>query len=292
MLNVKNALRRIVPSSSITLHRLSDEQLKCQYMNRVLSDSQSLYMSCMANEIVQKHREAFSQYKDYYLGKEVVIVGAGPSLSYYHEKISNAIHIGVNGTYRIIDLDYLFFQDFENEGHGGVFDVDEIKKLKCKKFVGRYVEKRPDIMQAPEYIDRYVGAQSYYVSDYHKNSDFDNTYIDYGIPLDICHFPLVDNASSVFAAIHFALWTHPSRIYIVGCDCSYSMGQHFDDSTGKKFSVNLVKRNWNIMKKHIDTYYPDIEVISINPIGLIGLFNDRYTDGFVKAQILPPKMNE
>jgi hypothetical protein len=37
-------------------------------------------------------------------------------------------------------------------------------------------------------------------------------------------------------------------------------------------------RGWNEFKKFASIYYPKTEIISINPIGLKGLFKDIYTD--------------
>ena len=35
------------------------------------------------------------------------------------------------------------------------------------------------------------------------------------------------------------------------------------------------------MKKFAEVYYPETEIISVNPIGLKGLFRDVYTESFL-----------
>lgn len=36
-------------------------------------------------------------------------------------------------------------------------------------------------------------------------------------------------------------------------------------------------RSWKFLKTFVDDYYPDIKIISVNPVGLKGLFEDMYT---------------
>lgn len=232
------------------------------------AEGNTLYLACMANIIKDSQTRAFLEYHNIYEGKEVVVVGAGPTLNYY-EPIPNAIHIGVNGTYKKVNLDYLFLQDFDGEGEGKAYSIEEIKLLTCKKFVGRYIKKAYlDSAYVPEFVEKYIGASTYYVYDYLPDSDYDNCFIDYNMPTNICFFPLVDNASTIFSALCFALWTHPSKIYLVGCDCSFSKGQRFDQSKGRYGDISLVYRNWEKMIYHIKLFYRDVEIVSINPVGL------------------------
>ncbi|MBO6281213.1 MAG: hypothetical protein J6N49_01640 [Alphaproteobacteria bacterium] len=80
----------------------------------------------------------------------------------------------------------------------------------------------------------------------------------------------------VLPALQFALWTHPKRIYLVGCDTTTS--GYFDN---KKINGNFLVPN-ELVKKYSEfanfaqQYYPDVEIISINPVGLKGIFNDEY----------------
>lgn len=282
---IKNFLKRFVPASSRTINGRLDclekriEEIK-RLNGRKGNDANELnlfYLMCKANEIQKVHHNTFSHYQGIHKEQEIVVVGAGPTLKYY-SPIKNVIHIGVNGVYRCnkIELDYLFVQDFEGEGENGVFWVEEIKTLRCEKFVGQYIKKVPTNMIASDYIAEYIGAKTYYVQDY-MHGGIDN----YRIPKNIEFYPVVDNGSTIFAAMQFALYAHPKKIYIVGCDCSYLLGQHFDCSKGAPMHFEMVYANWKRMKEHIETYFPDIEVISINPIGLKGIFKDVYSQSFL-----------
>lgn len=238
-------------------------------------ESNLLFMMCMANSVKDVHAASFSKYRESNLGKTITIVGAGPSLKYYTPD-KESLHIGVNGTYRKMNLDYLFLQDFE--GESDTFNLDEIKELNCHKFVGRYIKRVLSElhMMAPVYIEKYIGAESYFVYDYFGR------YIDYLPRPELEHFPLIDNSSSIFAAMQFALYTHPQKIRIVGCDCSNLGGQHFDGSGGAPLQLDTVAKNWIRMKEYMDVYYPDVNVESVNPIGLRGLFEDVYSEEFIR----------
>ncbi len=296
MSRFKEMVRKIAPASSKAVHRRFDLiEEKINELQKEISpvitqnstslnlqsESDMLYLMCKANEVMDIHKNTFSEYKNKFVGKKVVLVGSGPTLNFY-KPISDAIHIGVNGSYKKqgLHLDYLFIQDFDGEGKNRVFDVDEIKELDCKKFVGRYIKCIANKnMHATEKVISYIGAKSYFVYDYYPGR------IKYDIPINMEYYPVTDNGSTVFTALHFALYGHPAEIYVVGCDCSYGNGMHFFSGEGLPMTIDLVKKNWEIMKNHISIFYDDIKVISVNPIGLKGLFEDFYTEQFLESNM-------
>ena len=95
------------------------------------------------------------------------------------------------------------------------------------------------------------------------------------IPLDISISPFLVYYSVIFPAIQFALWTHPRRIYIAGCDCAMN-GYSKEIVVDKKqhLAVDGVKAGWQNIAEFAQGFYPDVEIISINPVGLKGLFHD------------------
>ena len=294
MSRFKEMVRKIAPASSKAVHRRFDlieeriNELQKEISPIITpnsialnlqSESDMLYLMCKANEVMDIHKNTFSEYKNKFVGKKVVLVGSGPTLNFY-KPISDAIHIGVNGSYKKqgLHLDYLFIQDFDGEGKNRVFDVDEIKELDCKKFVGRYIKCITNKnMHAEERVIKYIGAKGYFIYDYYPG------WIKYDIPVNIEYYPIVDNSSTIFSTLSFALYGHPDEIYIVGCDCSYGNGIHFSPGDGLPMMMDLVKKNWETMKNHISTFYDDIKVISVNPIGLKGLFEDFYTKEFLES---------
>lgn len=91
--------------------------------------------------------------------------------------------------------------------------------------------------------------------------------------------------------MQFILFTNPKRVYIVGIDCtSAAGGTHFIGVARKcrdrgEDVQGLDKKHhddWIKLKTFVETYYPNTEIISVNPVGLKGLFRDVYTDSFAK----------
>lgn len=271
---IKLFLKRFLPPSSKTVNARLDA------IERKINQMSLFYLMCKANEIRETHIDTFLPYKGIHQGQEVVVVGAGPTLNYY-KPIEGAIHIGVNGTYHCknINLDYYFIQDFAAVQVHGTVSLSELKELNCKKFVGQYIKKVGNAkMIAPQYIADYIGAKNYYVQDYLPG------YVGNRFPLNIEFYPIIDNLSTIFAAIQFALYTHPKKIFIVGCDCSDLLGQHFDGTDGVPMYFDRVYKNWLLMKDHISAFYPDIEVVSVNPVGLVNLFEDMYTPEYLSIK--------
>lgn len=222
------------------------------------------------------HKETFSPYKNIFLNMDVVLVASGPTAKFY-SPIEGAIHVGVNNACLLdnVELDYLFCQDFymDDEKRKAIINY---RKGECKKFFGRIPENRMRECRknkATQHVRRCTkkfiieaDALEYYVYDLYRNN----------IAIDIENEPL--HAGSVaFSALQFILHTHPSKIYIVGCDCSSG----FFYKSDIKFNNNGLIRYWKEFKQYIDEFYPDIEVVSINPVGLKGLFIDEYTDNYL-----------
>lgn len=123
----------------------------------VLKNEVTLMTSNVSNEIeklqylflpaLKKHNETFAKYKNYYNDKDIVVVGSGPTLHSY-KMLNNAIHIGVNHTFTMpnLELDYLFIQDNlstnDTENPEIQHFANVYRKDLCKKFYGIHTEKR------------------------------------------------------------------------------------------------------------------------------------------------------
>ena len=211
------------------------------------------------------NQNAFSEYRNLFNGKDVAVIGAGPSLNKY-KTIEGVINIGTNKVHqnKNIKLDFLFRQDFKN------FD-EEIFDCDVKKFIGNYYDWKLD-MCPQSVFNKLTNAQKFMIDNYSDN-----------IPVDIDHFPLWHGGSVIYSAMQFALWTNPKRIYLVGCDSAGQVDSlhwnHFDDSNADSHNIVPIEalvENWKKIALFAKTMYPDTEIISINPVGLKGLFNDIY----------------
>jgi len=239
-------------------------------------------------EIIAANTAAFAEYENAFEGRDAVLLGSGPSLNKY-KPIDGAIHIGVNKVYQFekVKLDFLFAYDFhptgallQMDGETGYQDyIDGLKKIDCKKFIGNYLHET--VMQLPERYFKEINATKY----------FGRGGLTYRIYRDIKYHPLHTFASIIFNAMHFALFCHPRRIFIVGCDgLKPNSIEHFYQHKGKytgselppgytandmisdTFRIN--RAGWERFKQFAEIHYPDVEIISINPGYLKGLFKD------------------
>lgn len=153
---------------------------------------------------------------------------------------------------------------------------DGFSKIRENVFVGRYpaLHKYP-WQNLPE---------SFYADEKIFRPYFVNVQRDQTLYKDICCHGLADMGSVSFPAIHFALFTYPKEIYLVGCDTSRT--RHFYDDPKKvpadksMFNTAKMKVGYARMKMFAKQFYPDTEIISLNPVGLKGLFRDIYTDDY------------
>ena len=222
--------------------------------------------------VYHNHMAVFSPYKACYTGKEIAIIATGPSLNHY-KQIPNTINIGVNKAFLKHDLrlQYIFMQDYGAIKPYIEKITSELYK-DIKKFYGiisypRYgcnFKKDKEIIISESIIIRHAAEKFFLYSKYplhpiQFNTDIDKTWF-------------ADGGSVIFSAMQFSLFTNPRRIYLVGCDCSNG---YFDQTSDKKIKINkTLYKSWQELKKFADIYYPETEIISVNPVGLKGLFKD------------------
>ncbi|MEA4924883.1 MAG: hypothetical protein VB084_06165 [Syntrophomonadaceae bacterium] len=290
MSEVLKFLKRFIPPSSNTVNSRLDyiEQLigRIDYAGNPIPvnhaiNAEALYYSCWSNLIRDTHKESFGPFKGANKGCEVVIVGTGPTLNYYNP-IEKVVHIGINSSYKKenLKLDYLFLQDF---AAGRIYDVEEIRSLTCIKFFGKHCSKPNFYTMAdiPEHVIEEMEARKYFVN--HIYGPAGNT----PIMVDLEYFPVMDCWTTAFSALEFAFYTHPQTIYFVGLDTSVKLGGHYDDSSilvkaqAQRFAESV--KGYKKVKQFADSNYPDIKIVSVNPVGLKGIFEDIYTESFLDA---------
>lgn len=210
--------------------------------------------------VARLHKEVFSKYKNCFQDREMVLMASGPSVKKYI-RIENAIHVGVNRSFlnEQIPLDFLFIQDKRAFANG----KEAILKYKGNdvvKFFGILNEKFQDWI-IPESWALQCHALRYYT-----DNGFSSRFA-----YDITSQRLGDFSSVVFSALQFMLFCNPHRIYLVGCDCSNE--PYFYDPNQKTDLIpsrNIA--NFQRFKEFATVYYPDTEIISVNPVGLKGMF--------------------
>lgn len=256
---IKNILKKINPIEYFLskINEIHYDTFNRQYLEQINIELAKFY-----------HSKAFKDYKNYNLGKDVVLVASGPSVKDLDYSIfpQNAVYVGVNKSFLIenILLDFLFVNDW----HKDQDIIDNYKGNDCKKFYSLLPYRHlynPNLHTIPE-INLLNANASRFVLD-----EVVNRKIAYNIEVE----PIGDFQSTTFSALQFIFYTNPKKIYLVGCDCSNN--GHFYSDPCRDILCNTLIGNWKRFKHFADIYYPNIEIISVNPVGLKGLFSDLYT---------------
>ena len=215
------------------------------------------------------NEETFKKYKNCNAGKNIAIIATGPSLNQY-KPLKDVLNLGVNKSIlrEDIDFDYVFMQDYIAV-KDYINDLGDERFKNTKKFFG--------IMQdytyngdatIPESVSIRLNAERYCI--FHQWSFFNEIF-----PRDIAYAPLATANNIGGSAIQFALYTNPKKIYLVGMDCSCG---HFDVKKKEDVDLSYTIKTWEKIKRFAEIYYPDTEIISVNPVGLKGIFSDLYQE--------------
>jgi len=241
-----------------------------------LPDNLMRQMVEMSMSTLSLHQQTFTEFKGCCTGRDVVVVASGPSLERF-KPIDGAVYIGVNKAFRAknLKLDYLFAHDFSGL-HDAIDGMNEYRRGECVKFYGmvRECDDRWGVL-FPESAVIKAAARRYRTKWWKAEDD---VLFQERFALDLSRELLATFKSVVFHALQFALWTNPRRIYLVGCDCSGT--KHFsangEMASGRDFS-DLVAR-YAEFRKFAEVNYPETEIVSVNPVGLKGIFTDLYQD--------------
>ena len=222
------------------------------------------------------HEKTFAPFKNRFAGKEVAVIACGPSVNDY-KPIPGVVNIGMNRAYKDkrLQLDYIFLQDATTWSREEMQELNSYRPGECVKFYGVSCERlhndfTPWIVPESDAIK--ANALRYRTSNVELVIGNEAVF-----PLDISTQPLADFESVAFSALQFALWTNPKRIYLVGCDCS-SNGHFYEKPGTHSVIASRVADGYAALKRFAAAFYPDTEIVSVNPVGLKGLFVDIYQD--------------
>lgn len=225
------------------------------------------------------HQKTFPQFKNYCAGKKLVVCGAGPTLKKY-QPIEGAVHIALNRSflYDKVDFDFIFAQDWD-----GIKMIKQelidyrpkecVKLLGCSQVLGS--------KSIPEPFITACSALKFNIDAYIYNNGFKSQFVK---DIEYCCLGGMPNVG--LSVMQFALYMNPAELYIVGCDMS---GAHFANGNNNKQQVAEEKKiiekewkerhdrlllKWQELKRFASIYYPDTKIISVNPVGLRGIFED------------------
>lgn len=225
----------------------------------------------------EQHRKVFPQFRNKHLGQDIVILACGPSLNDY-QPIPGAIKIAVNRTIlsdKYQDCEYWFMQDFGNSTREEKNRYIAYQGNNCIKFIGMAnpVDTRWGYdPHAPSELDIVRANALKYYHDYNTGIKGWQSEFAY----DLSTMPLANCGTIVFSALQFALWTNPRRIYLVGCDCTAN-GHFYNETEATGLPPNdAMRASYQHIRDFAKSYYPDTEIISVNPVGLKGVFRDLF----------------
>lgn len=242
---------------------------------RVKNDlsNEALLLDLKTQIMASKVNYNLIKYKNCNEGKDVIIIGGGATLKYYQNVHSSGkkVFVGINRAYKMSEIafDYLFSQDMLS-GIDESYNFINYRPESCKKFIGH--------ITVPNTTFRYrinlyaqVKNQELYILDNKRMGE---------IPLNITLEPFADLCGTVFSVLQFILYTNPKRIYLYGFDCNRSHSFEFNEGNmGYKYQYP----SWLKFKDYIDKNTYNVEIISVNPVGLKGLFKDVYTQSYVQS---------
>lgn len=257
-------------------------------------NSNFYYLQKTNIQAAAQHPRTFNGYQNKYNGQKIALIACGPTLKYYSQ-IPDTVHIGVNRSFlhkNITALDYLFIQDRLEH------DMELANKYlpdKCQKFYGviperRYSKVKNKIIKISNQDIVEANAKIYILEDSVRRNWANNLEIE----------PIGDWLGCVFSALQFAMYTNPEVIYLVGCDCS-AKGHFYKEKPSIFKNKNLTNleyqlKPWQHFKEIATKMYPHTKIISVNPVGLKGMFQEVYTQSYInahpeqcrnKAEILP-----
>ena len=246
--------------------------------------------------------QIFKKYKDIHKGEKAVLVAGGPSLEKF-VPLEDVIYVGVNhiGKHRLfrqkygslipgnIELDYYFFGDRDRY-------MSKDFKVVRQKFGSCIVdgEEHPAHLTKKEVES--LGGEGFEQSNLcGRGNDFGLRFEpvpfqaywmlpDHGFPDDISESPCYGH-NACMPALQFLIYAGVSEIYLVGADCdggpSFGVGGDSSgglgpDFFGKERDYNEMLPDWNNFKIYLSKEKPNVKIISINPVGLKGYFEEIY----------------
>jgi len=189
--------------------------------------------------------------KDVHKGETAFLIGGGKTTPIFDEVVDNydGVFIGVNQAYSLPNtgkkLDYLFIETIITPDI--IEALDQMMIFHCSKLKINHPNAytyREDIYEV--FRRCHAGARSFG-----------------GV------------STSAFHAFFFAVYIGCSKIYLVGTDCNKT------SFYGNPNDYSICKPGWEDIKLRLTAHYPNIEIISINPVGLKNVFPYEHTSNMI-----------
>ena len=247
-------------------------------INEIVRRLDNIYYNMQVLSQVPVVHKYFTKYKNCNFDKDVILIAGGPTVRYFDYKKSRAVKCGVNGIISLIDdLDYLFIEDTFIHDKNLNDEIDLYVGNNCQKFYGLLPQRRIEHLRRRGVTDivkpinvHRACANVFLLEDVFRSK--------WAVNLEVEAFG--DFAGAALSALQFIVYTHPRRIFLVGNDCSDG-GLAYRSERPMAVDHTCKIRNYHSFRNFVRSVYPEIEIISINPVGLRGMFRDVYTESYL-----------
>jgi hypothetical protein len=215
----------------------------------------------------------FKGYKDLHEDTQGTLLCPGRSLDKI-KSVTEGVTVGVNDLIYPMrfNLDYYFLQDKNRLRNPNGYTY-------CKEIYDKYRPK----------LGKFYGTKSdgsYHDNGFSRQDCIDGEAQEYETgDIGECRFtddiendPLGDGFTVAFQAMQFLLYIGCNPIRIVGCDITDPGKFNFTERPDNIYMDYKLIDKWKEMKKFIAQKYPSRKIISVNPLGLKGIFEDEFTD--------------
>lgn len=237
------------------------------------------YLNAISNAASMCNSDTFGPIKNCNAGKAVAICGGGPTLQKYIP-MEGVLHVALNRALLNERVKYDWF--IADDWAGVDFFQDTLLHYDCKKFFGHQIGG-DYARQIPESFRIACNAGRYYTDSYMVEDGFESRFT-----CDIDKMAVGNMPNIALSAMQIMLFTHPSKIYLVGCDASQGhfvqtnldakrIEEHEKDLKLAVSSDRVIQK-WLDLRAFAEAFYPDVEIVSVNPVGLKGIFTDFYQD--------------
>lgn len=223
---------------------------------------------------VSRHNQALKRFEGVHKGKDAIVFATGPSVGKFHwtPEFTKCIKLGLNGIYQYDSIaQSLDYYMFGSGYHTDIAHHNQINQLReensnavflSSTFTAKHGDGRETgLGNITEKAAIDLGAIPFEVG-----------YPGYGPGIewqkDIGNNPFY-GATIAQPATQFLLYTGVRKVFLVGCD--------LDSSYHDQSALRVWIESWKKLPAFISENYPEVEIISVNPNGLTGVFSDVYT---------------
>lgn len=250
-------------------------------LNMLLGRVNDIYYNMQVLVKVPIVHKYLLKYKNCNIGKNIILYAGGPTFRYFDNSKCKALKCGVNGIITLVsDLNYLFVEDVFIHDKNLNEMIDNYVGNNCEKFYGLLPPRRLKNINRKEYTTEKITPMNIQRSNANVFLLEDVVRSKWATDLEVEAFG--DFGGAALSALQFLLYTHPKRIYLVGNDCSNEQLVYHSDRP--KITDHSAKiKSYKTFKSFAKAVYPDVRIISVNPVGLRGIFRECYTRSFLEA---------